>query len=629
MTEKARVEYREERLPATPAAQIAILALLALCISLVGLHEGFGLGDHEAIVAQGATEMRRSGDWLIPTVNGDPFVRKPPLAFWQAAAASVLVDGSLAVEGRAVSPLAARLPSALSASALTILIYLLGRSLFGHRSGLIAGAVFCASVGGLIYGHRAQIEMTLAFWVSLALACFWWATESPRRPWAAALMFGAFAMAMLAKAPLPLVMVGLPAATWWFVAVPVLQWAESRPRGAPGISSRRTWRRAVIDATVRQLRGLRGLHLVPGIIAVALVLAPWPLYVHRTVPNALDLWHLEFLDRYTGDLGSSSEPAWYYLPVILALMLPFSFGFFEAVASPFMRPYAGQRRGLLFAWTWAATSVVFLSTSSFKRAHYLMCVLPAFALLLGPTLERFFLAARRFPQSWMRGAAAGVGILVVVGWFCGERVVRQEYPALVQSCRVAALLAGIALTVAVGAFCLRRRVLSLGTLLAGVTIVHGWMWIVVGRESKAHGEVAKMVAELHANRIGPEDRLTWVMGRPDSRLGYYLGRPIAPLFGVMELAELRDTRRKIPHALLLAGRDRLEHRLTGPEEEYFVIAARYWNLLRENSNMPARQVFRVPADSGDPRDDWVVFTNAWNTGEEEDQPGGATVIDRS
>lgn len=82
--------------------------------------------------AEVAREMIRSGDWIIPHLNGEIFLDKPPLLFWLIAIPSS-VYGS-------VTPFIARLPSALSAWIGVIILFFWGKRIYGKtQSGLIAG----------------------------------------------------------------------------------------------------------------------------------------------------------------------------------------------------------------------------------------------------------------------------------------------------------------------------------------------------------------------------------------------------------------------------------------------------------------------------------------------------------
>lgn len=138
----------EESFSKSPKVDLLCLLLFSLFLCAWGLSSGPGLGDHEAIIAQGARQIRQGDGWLVPHVNDVPFVRKPPLAFWLAALSSELVDPPN-VE-LPVSPLAARFPSAIAGVLTTLVVYLLSRSMFGHRIALVSGAVMASCTGGLV-----------------------------------------------------------------------------------------------------------------------------------------------------------------------------------------------------------------------------------------------------------------------------------------------------------------------------------------------------------------------------------------------------------------------------------------------------------------------------------------------
>src|SRR5713226_1112871 len=84
------------------------------------------LDPDEPVYGQIAREMVRTGQWLTPHLGGRPWFDKPPLFYW-AEAASMAVFGP--------TELAVRLPSALAAVLLCLLVFGLGRRLFGRWTG--------------------------------------------------------------------------------------------------------------------------------------------------------------------------------------------------------------------------------------------------------------------------------------------------------------------------------------------------------------------------------------------------------------------------------------------------------------------------------------------------------------
>ena len=70
----------------------AAVVILIMVGTLAAVFGGPALGDHEAIVALCARNMRLSGDWLVPDYAGTPWFRKPPLPYWLIAAVSYVLS---------------------------------------------------------------------------------------------------------------------------------------------------------------------------------------------------------------------------------------------------------------------------------------------------------------------------------------------------------------------------------------------------------------------------------------------------------------------------------------------------------------------------------------------------------
>src|SRR5262249_44289349 len=69
-------------------------------------------------------EMLQRGEWVVPYLQGEPYLDKPPLLYW-------LVMASYRLFG--VHPWAARLVPALAVHGCVLLTYLLGRRNLGER----------------------------------------------------------------------------------------------------------------------------------------------------------------------------------------------------------------------------------------------------------------------------------------------------------------------------------------------------------------------------------------------------------------------------------------------------------------------------------------------------------------
>ena len=135
--------------------------------------------------------MLVSGDWITPHFNGFVFLDKPAVYFWMVAA-------SLRTFG--VSEGAARLPSALMGVATMLLAWFLARRMFGDAAGLRAGIVFATCPLALALAREVIFDMTLTFFVTVAMVAFWLAEENNfLAPRFDALMFAAMGVAVITK----------------------------------------------------------------------------------------------------------------------------------------------------------------------------------------------------------------------------------------------------------------------------------------------------------------------------------------------------------------------------------------------------------------------------------------------
>ena len=89
----------------------AVLLLALLCIVAFFVNNGLLRPDiMETRNLETAREMVEGGDWLIPRMNGEYRLEKPPLPTWFAAAAQLAAPDNLGVQ-RTMSGLAGCMPA--------------------------------------------------------------------------------------------------------------------------------------------------------------------------------------------------------------------------------------------------------------------------------------------------------------------------------------------------------------------------------------------------------------------------------------------------------------------------------------------------------------------------------------
>ena len=337
-----------------PRTRTDVLLLVAFCgfLFFYGLGAFGLLGADEPRYAQIAREMLERSDWITPTLQGKAWLEKPVLYYWQAML-------SFRVAG--VSDQTARLPAAFDATVLIGAIYLFLRR---FRPGSeLDGALITASCAGVIgFARAAATDMPLAAAFSIALLA-WYAWYESRRHIYLAAFYIALALGTLAKGPVAPALSAV--IIFLFVAV------------------KRDWR-----AIPRTL-------WIPGIAVYLAVMLPWYIAVQLRNPEFFRFFILEHnLARFSRDVYHHREPFWFYLPVFLLAMMPWTLALILAVAQRVRLVWAEGKQAFsspeaswpLFLLIWMLVPVLFFSASQSKLPGYILPAVPAGALLVAEYL---------------------------------------------------------------------------------------------------------------------------------------------------------------------------------------------------------------------------------------------------
>lgn len=330
-----------------------LVAALALAVAwFAGLDYRKLVRADESRYGEIPREMVASGDWLTPRLNGFKYFEKPPLQYWATAAAFKTFG---------VNEWTVRLWPALTGFAGVLLVFFAGARLFGREAGLYAAA---ALAGTFLYaglGHIATLDMGLTLFLSAAVFGFLLAqrddaTESERRRW----MLVAWAAAAAAALSKGLVGLVLPGGAF----VLYLLW-------------RRDW-------------GLvTRLHALPGVALFLAIAAPWFIAVSLANPEFARFFFIhEHFERFLTKVHDRYEPAWYFLPVLAAGILPWLVSFAAGLWQAARKPEPTRFQPLLFLLLWCVTVFGFFSASGSKLASYILPLFPAAALLIGRQLAQ-------------------------------------------------------------------------------------------------------------------------------------------------------------------------------------------------------------------------------------------------
>lgn len=104
-----------------------------------------------------------SGDWIVPTLGGEPFMEKPPLYYITAALFGKMLSSVLPLHD------AARLATGFFMSLTLLFAGMTGRELWGKGHGRFAVLVLIGCLGLLIRGHEMITDIALLTGFAIAL----------------------------------------------------------------------------------------------------------------------------------------------------------------------------------------------------------------------------------------------------------------------------------------------------------------------------------------------------------------------------------------------------------------------------------------------------------------------------
>jgi 4-amino-4-deoxy-L-arabinose transferase-like glycosyltransferase len=317
--------------------------------------------------------------WLVPVLNDEIRLQKPPLPYWCSAILFKLA-------GHWSEALARLIPALMGALA-TFLTYDLTRLVLGRRYALAAALVWVTSYFIPDEFRKVMADPYLAFfsllavWAWIRAASRRFTSPSPHLP--ILIFYLATALGLLAKGP-PLFI---------HLIIPIALFHLLKKRRLPGP----LWS-----------------HLL-GIALLLLIALPWPIYIINHVPNAREIWRHESIGEITDNIDNA-RPFWFYFPLLFQITLPWTPLWLLAFWVVFRRrkwvqgsefrvqeepnpqstdeesnpqstarlssPKSIRNRQSLLPLAWYALTVLFFSCVRMKKLAYLLPAMPAQTMMI-------------------------------------------------------------------------------------------------------------------------------------------------------------------------------------------------------------------------------------------------------
>jgi len=339
----------------------AVVAVIALSIHL----GGFPLLDpDEGRNAEVGREMALTNDYVMPRLDGLPYLDKP-IVYFAAEAAAMEVLGP--------TETAARLPALLFTFATAAAAWWFARRSNAGVPPADAAAsrgrpwlAFIATLAApltIAFSRTVIFDSALTFFITVAIMCFYFAIEESERRYAI-IAWIAIALGVITKGP---VAIALPL----LVAIPF------------------AWKK------------IGRIFPIAGLVLFVVVVAPWVYAISKAVPDFLHyVLVVETTQRLTTGALKRTGPPWYFIPYLLGGALPWTF------------VLLGQKldrrdRTNLYLLLWILIPFLFFSLSQSKRPQYILPLMPAVALLVA----RVWCDARR-------GTRIAAAVLILLGAAC-------------------------------------------------------------------------------------------------------------------------------------------------------------------------------------------------------------------
>lgn len=302
------------------------------------------LEPEESRYAELARQMLESGSWIVPTLDGQPYLDKPPLLYW-------LVAVTFKIFG--VSVFVARLIPSLVAAVTAWMVYRWGFTVGGRGMGIVSSVILLTLPDYLYRGPMLTMNGLLALATTAALAAGYFAiihTTFSWKWWNISAI--CCALGILAKGPASLVIVAGP--------IVIVPWLDRR-------------------------------FIKPGIVnwigfgAVILVITvPWFAIIASREPTFLEYFFWKHHIERVVNPFDHVKPWWYYLPQVILGTLPWTPILLKAAVSWLRGRYVPA--AVPFGLIGGILGLILFSISGSKRPVYLVPIYPLFAIAAGAYL---------------------------------------------------------------------------------------------------------------------------------------------------------------------------------------------------------------------------------------------------
>lgn len=361
-------------------SKVHLLLLLVLCyISFFLYNDSFFVNIMEARNFVTAREMIEKGNWLVPTMNGELRLAKPPLPTWITAAFGYFFGMN------DISIL--RIPSGIMGCLMVLFMYRFTLSLDGSKSSALTSSIILTTSFYILYMSRTSTWDIYCH--SFMLGAIWILFRNLKykrnSQWVEFLLVGfLLGLSFLSKGPVAFFALFLP----FLIAY---GWVYGMK------DFKQHWKPMLVC-----------------IVIFCIVSFWWPIYIHFAHPEELaaiaKLESVSWMNRHV-------RPFYYYwnFPIQSGI---WTLVIVSALAYPYAIKNIEKKKEYKFAFIWTIASVVLLSCIPEKKERYLLPVLIPSAIIAGQMIQHlhrvFSTQQEKTADKWIFGI--NVWILIVISF---------------------------------------------------------------------------------------------------------------------------------------------------------------------------------------------------------------------
>lgn len=301
----------------------------------------------EARYSEIPREMLESGDFITPHLNAIKYFEKPPLFYWMQTV-SIKLFG--------LSETSLRFTTMLMGILGCLITYATTRVLFNRNLGLLSALMLATSF--LYYGlsHLITLDMTFGVFITGTLFSFLLAVNTNKRmerfyfTWLSALCC---ALAVLTKGFAGILLPGLVIFFWLLL--------------------------------FKEWRQLKILPIFSAAFLFLLVVLPWHILVQQKNPEFFHYYViLQQFSRYLTLSADRYQPNWFFIPIVLAGLLPWTLFLFQALRYHYaaLKTQWQAHKNMGFLLLWAFLIFIFFSLSHSKLIPYIIPIFPPLAIII-------------------------------------------------------------------------------------------------------------------------------------------------------------------------------------------------------------------------------------------------------